>query len=148
MHLALRPTAPFETGSYPWRLVDRNSAGQYPRQTLILTEMVGCDRPQRLPATAPCNVCIYKVTDKAGDCWSTFEGCIKASLYQVQMAHDARPSILFNLRDSFGDFLKEASAEKEGYPSSLEVLLNDGGIKLVLTDKDDPENSGFVQWDT
>ena len=115
---------------------------------MILIEMVGCNRPQRLPATAPFNICIYKVTDKAGDCWSTFEQCIKASLYQVQMAHDARPSILFNLRDSFGDFLKEASAEKEGYPSSLEVLLNDGGIKLVLTDKDDPENAGFVQWDS
>ena len=107
--------------------------------------MVGCVRPQRLPATAPFNVCIYKVTDRAGDCWSTYEGCTKASLYQAQIAHDARPSILFNLRDSFGDFLKEISAEKPGYPINFDGLLNEGGIKLVLTDKNDPDNVGFIQ---
>ena len=107
--------------------------------------MVGCDRPQRLPATAPFNVCIYKVTDRAGDCWSTYEGCTKVSLYQAQIAHDARPSILFNVRDSFADFLKEISIEKDCYPSNLDDLINDGGIKLVLTDKNDPENVGFIQ---
>ena len=107
--------------------------------------MVSYHRPQRLPATAPLNVCIYKVTGKAADCWSDCEGWSKAALYQVQIAHDARPSILFCLRDSFEDFLKEISAEKQGYPNSLNALLNDGGIKLVLTDKVDPENVGFVQ---
>ena len=74
-----------------------------------------------------------------------FEDCAKASLYQVQLAHDARPSILFNLRDSFGDFLKEIAEKKEGYPSNLDSLLNGGGTKLVLTDKTDPDNVGFVQ---
>ena len=52
---------------------------------------------------------------------------------------------MFSLRDSFEDFLKEISAEKQGYPNSLNALLNDGGIKFVLTDKVDPENVGFVQ---
>ena len=74
-----------------------------------------------------------------------FEGCNKACLYQVQIAHDARPSVLFNLRDSFGDFLKEISVEHKDYPSSIDELLNIGGIKLVLTDKNDPDNVGFVQ---
>ena len=74
-----------------------------------------------------------------------FEGRAKASFCQVQLAHDARPSILFNIRDSFGDFLKEIAEKKEGYPSSLDGLLNEGGIKLVLTDKADPDNVGFVQ---
>ena len=85
------------------------------------------------------------MTDRAGDCWSAFDGNNKAALYQAQIAHDARPSILFNLRDSFGDFLKEISVEDKNYPSSIDELLNIGGIKLVLTDKNDPENVGFVQ---
>ena len=88
---------------------------------------------------------MYKVTDRAGDCWPAFEGSNKASLYQAQIAHDARPSILFNLRDSFGDFLREISVEDKNYPSSIDELLNIGGVKLVLTDKNDPENVGFVQ---
>ena len=111
----------------------------------LLPRWFGCDRPSRLPATAPFNICIYKVTDRAGDCWSAFDGNNKAALYQAQIAHDARPSLLFNLRDSFGDFLKEVSAEDKDYPSGLEELQNMGGIKLVLTDKNDPDNIGFVQ---
>ena len=102
------------------------------------------NRPQRLPATAPLAVCVYKVTDRAGDCWSNFEGAT-AGLWQVQLDHPARPSALFNLRDSLSDFLKESAAEKEGYPNSLEGLLNQGGVKLVLSDKNDPEGAGFVQ---
>ena len=74
-----------------------------------------------------------------------FEGSNKARLYQVQIAHDARPSILFNLRNTFGDFLKEMSIEDKDYPSSIDELLNVGGIKLVLADKNDPDNVGFVQ---
>ena len=53
--------------------------------------------------------------------------------------------MLFNLRDSFGDFLKEVSAEDKDYPSGIDELQNMGGIKLVLTNKNDPDNVGFVQ---
>ena len=74
-----------------------------------------------------------------------FEGSNKARLYQVQIAHDARPSILFNLRDSFGNFLKAMSTEDKDYPSSIDELLNVAGIKLVVADKNDPDNVGFVQ---
>ena len=107
--------------------------------------MFGCDRPPRIPATAPLNICFYKVTDKAGDCWPAFDGSNKARLYQAQLAHEARPTILFNMRNSFGDFLKEMAVEHTDYPSSIDELLNAGGIKLVFTDKDDPDNVGFVQ---
>ena len=41
----------------------------------------------RPPATAPVVVCIYKVTDKAKDVWTTVEQD-SASLFQVQMKHD------------------------------------------------------------
>ena len=41
----------------------------------------------RPPATAPVVVCIYKVTDKVKDVWTTVEQD-SASLFQVQMKHD------------------------------------------------------------
>lgn len=57
----------------------------------------------RLPAVAPLNICIYKITDKAGDAWSQYEN-IPSKLWQIQMDHAARPSALFNLRGSFVAF--------------------------------------------
>ena len=88
---------------------------------------------------------MYKVSDKAGDCWSDVEKYAAYALYQVQISHEARPSTLMSLRDSFSDFLKEMSAESDTYPGSFEVLRDQGCIKLVVSDKNDPENVGFVQ---
>ncbi len=75
------------------------------------------NRPQKRPATAPLNVCVYKVADRAGDVWSNFEDST-AALWQIQVDHNAQQSVLFNLRDALSDFLREASADKEGYPNS------------------------------
>ena len=62
------------------------------------------------------------MSDNAGDMWSNYEGT-QAKLYQIQMTHDARPSALFNVRDSFNDFLKEMAQDGEsGYPASLDLL--------------------------
>ena len=52
---------------------------------------------RRLPPTAPLNVCVFKVTDKAGDVWSAFDG-VPAKLFQIQLDHGARPSALFDIR--------------------------------------------------
>jgi hypothetical protein len=54
----------------------------------------------RLPAVAPLNICVYKITDKAGDAWSQFENIPGSKLWQIQMDHAARPIALFNLRGS------------------------------------------------
>jgi hypothetical protein len=121
------------------------SEAQASLESRSLIQNIGCVRPQRLPTTAPFNVCVYKVSDKAGDCWSDVEKYPTYALYQVQVAHEARPSILISLRDSFSDFLKEMSTENDSYPGSLEVLRDQGCIKLVVSDKVDPENVGFVQ---
>ena len=88
--------------------------------------------PKRLPESAPVQVCIYKVSDCAGDCWSQYEGT-DAALYQVQMVHDARPSCLFDLNRSFGDFLKTVHADDDSMPATLQDMQS-CGIKLVLTD--------------
>ena len=101
--------------------------------------------PKRLPESAPVQVCIYKVSDCAGDCWAQYEGT-GASLYQVQMKHEARPSALFDLNRSFGDFLKSMHADDESMPATLQDMQS-CGIKLVLTDSQDPDGVGtFVHW--
>jgi hypothetical protein len=88
---------------------------------------------------------VYKVSDKAGDCWSDIEKYPTYALYQVQFSHEARPSLLLSLRGSFADFLKDMSIENDAYPGSLDLLRDQGCIKLVVSDKVDPENVGFVQ---
>ena len=79
------------------------------------------------------------MSDNAGDMWSNYEGT-QAKLYQIQMTHDARPSALFNVRDSFNDFLKEMAQDGEsGHPASLDLLQSKAGVKLTLTDRNDPD---------
>lgn len=98
------------------------------------------NRPQRLPASAPLDVVIYKVTKRASDVWDQFQESDGCALWQIQLEHAARPSAIFNLRDSFQDFLKEAGADGDsGIPTSLDVLQREAGIKLVLADRNDPD---------
>ena len=116
-----------------------------------------------------------QVTDRAGDVWSNFEST-DAALYQVQIDHAARPSVapgssffpvacvrdmlhrrcwywrmffgfpqVFGIRESFQDFLKDAGSKSEDVPQKLEDLAA-SGIRLVITDKNDPDGVGFVQW--
>ena len=61
---------------------------------------------QSLPSWAPVVVCVYKVTDEAGDVWKVFEEAKGVQLWQVQVQHEARPSITFGIRESFNDFLR------------------------------------------
>ena len=102
------------------------------------------NRPQRLPASAPLDVVIYKVTKRASDMWDQFTEADGAELWQIQLEHAARPSAIFNLRDSFQDFLKEAGADSDsGIPTSLDVLQQKAGIKLVLADRNDPDKASL-----
>ena len=50
------------------------------------------NKPQRVPEEAPVLCAMYKITDKAGDLWAQYEGT-EAVLYQVQVQHQARPSV-------------------------------------------------------
>lgn len=102
--------------------------------------------PGRLPTSAPVLVAVYLVTENAADVWPAYETTQGIRLWQVQLKHDARPSIFFDLVASFGDYLKEARAEDSSMPASLADLQAQCGVKLVLADAADPENIGFVQW--
>ena len=67
---------------------------------------------QRQPGFAPVTVCIYKVTDEAGDVWSVYGSQAGVQLWQVQICHNARPSITFGIVNSSGLRLKSALNEK------------------------------------
>ena len=104
------------------------------------------NRPQRLPASAPLDVVVYKVTKRASDVWDQFTEADGAELWQIQLEHSARPSAIFNLRDSFQDFLKEAGDSDSGIRTSLDVLQSKAGIKLVLADRNDPDKVFVFRW--
>jgi len=101
--------------------------------------------PARLPTSAPVTVCVYLVTENAADVWPLYEGT-QVSLWQIQVAHPARPSILYDMVSSFNDYLKKTRTEDDSVPGSLADLTSQCGCKLVIADSSDPENVGFVQW--
>ncbi len=99
-------------------------------------------KPQRTaqrPGNAPVVLCVYKYSDDASDIWEGKEG----SLWQIQIEHEAKPSITFGIIDSFNNFLRQAG--NESLPTTLADLEQNAGIKVVIT-KDDPEAVGFVRW--
>ena len=101
--------------------------------------------PQRLPTTAPWVICIYKVSDSVGDVWDKFQGDSGLSLYACVMDHACRPSALMYLRDAFNEFLRAAKAENDAVPIDVASLM-DLGIRMVISDANDPDGAGFVQW--
>jgi len=97
---------------------------------------------QRPQMNAPVNLCICKVTDNSGDLWSAFPD---TKLWQIQLEHDARPSVSVNIVASLNDFLKEASKNSSGsVPDTVQKLQSEAGIKLTLTNMDDPDG----RWDS
>ena len=68
------------------------------------------------------------------------------ALFQIQIEHAAQRSITFQMRDSFNDFLANANQEDKTIPANLQQLEKDAGVKLVVSDKADPELVGFKQW--
>ena len=100
---------------------------------------------QRKPTTANFVVCIYKVTDNAGDVWTQYQGK-NVSLYAFLMEHDCRPSATYQIRDSFNEFLAKARKENESIPEDMRQI-EELGIRLVVTDQADPDGVGtYVQW--
>lgn len=91
---------------------------------------------------ARANICIYKVTDKASDIWSIFENCASTKLWQIQFDHNARRSMFFQFGNTLDEFLTQKSVNNENYPKNKEELLTKGGVKLLYSQKEDPENVG------
>ena len=87
---------------------------------------------------------MYQVTDSAGDLWAQYKDTDE-KLWQIQLDHDARPSVSVNIRRSLEEYLKNSS--QESLPDTIQKLQSDCGIKLTMTGKEDPDVLGcFVQY--
>ena len=95
---------------------------------------------RRREANAECAVAIYPYTKDAATIW---EACTEqgATLWQVQLEHNARDSITVGFYESFTKFLQQ----EESAPDSINGLA-EAGIKLLLTDTSDPDQVGFIRW--
>lgn len=60
----------------------------------------------------------------------------------------AQRSFTFQIRESLNEFLREQHAIDKQFPSSLQELEICAGIRLVVADRADPDDVGFVQWRT
>ena len=103
--------------------------------------------PKRLPVTAPVDVCIYRVTELASDLWDLLQGRDNV-LFQVQIRHEAQRAITFDVRTSFNDFLRAAHRQDPRIPNNLTELERACGVRLIVTDRADPDDVGFIQWRT
>ena len=57
-------------------------------------------RPQRVTTNGPVVMCVYPVTDSAGDLWAQYKDTDE-KLWQVQVDHDARLLLKINLATPF-----------------------------------------------
>ena len=95
---------------------------------------------RRREATAECVVAIFPYTKDAKTIWDacTVQG---ATLWQVQLEHNAIDSITVGFYESFSKFLQQ----EESAPDSINGLA-EVGIKLIVTDASDPDQVGFIRW--
>jgi len=101
---------------------------------------------RRFPPIAPVEVCIYRYTDRASDLWDAFYSNDDAPLYQVQVRHQAQKNITYFMRDSFNEFLTSANKEDHITPPTVQALEGGAQVRLVISDKTDPDGIGFEQW--
>ena len=63
-------------------------------------------------------------------------------LFQVQIKHDAKPSVTNRILASMNNF--RSCTQK--MPSTLAALRTEAGILLQITGHDDPHGAGFIPW--
>jgi hypothetical protein len=59
------------------------------------------EKSERVVTNGPLKICIRRYSDRAGDLWAQFKDQEDTPLYQIQMEHDARPSVTINLVAQF-----------------------------------------------
>ena len=75
----------------------------------------------RATTSAPVVICVYKVSDNAGDLWALYKDS-NTKLWQVQIEHDARPSISVSIVRQFDEYLKDNAKTTPGIPDSVQKL--------------------------
>lgn len=98
---------------------------------------------KRKTTKADATVTIYKYTDNASDFFEDVR-CRK-KLWQLQIQHEGRPSITFNIIRRLTAFLERKHLADEQYPQDLRSLWQKFQTKVVITPAaDDDAGVGFV----
>ena len=89
---------------------------------------------KRIPTTGPLVMAVYKVSDCAGDTLPEYNGASNACLYEILMDHHASPSILYDLKAQFEEFLKFShhTALLGDAPTSLQDMSDVAGARALL----------------
>ena len=82
-----------EEGKRPARIIGGKALPKAGELTIADAQPSRAKFAKRVPVSAPLILCIYKVSDRALDIWHNAPE--DAGLYQIQMRHEARPSLLF-----------------------------------------------------
>ena len=99
--------------------------------------------PKRLPNNGDIILAIYKYTDDAAAAWEDVKEH-GVMLWQVQIQHEVRDSICFQIQEKFNEFLAQRGS---GGPNNLADMQQKALIKLVVTDGQDPDGVGtFQRW--
>ncbi len=98
--------------------------------------------PIRVRSGVPIVVCVHKYTDKAQDLLPSIDDA-SAALFQIQVEHAGQPSITYDIFGSMNKFLRDASAGNADVPTCVSELAS-AGIRIVLTNGDDPESAGCL----
>ena len=89
------------------------------------------------------DICVYKVSDDAGNCWRRFEGQ-SAALWQIQFEYTGEQKLLFGFTKSFVRFAEETNLFESSNNNVLALLEDQFGVRLLATNEDDQDGAGFV----
>ena len=100
--------------------------------------------PQR-PSNAPVELCVARYGEKASDFLSEWSDNQK--LWQVQLTHDATPSLAVNVVTGFNDYLSKLHSDDASMPENLVELRKGFGIVMQLTKLEpNPQNAPLKNW--
>ena len=128
----------------PLPLQESNRPSKAPKvdDLVVVQEGPRPPAPRRLPHTGDIVVALYKYTDDASPIWEDVKESDLA-LWQVQVQHDVRDSICFQIQEKFNTFL----AQNPDTPDTSAELQKMALIKLVVTSGTDPDAVGtFQRW--
>ena len=107
-------------------------ANRYARVSLIVCMCMSvCARvcEHVLSVTQCC--CVRYRSSFAGGVWDTYADK-GYPLWQLQITHEVQRSIVFQLRDSLGDFLRSANGDNPSMPATIQELEKQLGVRLIV----------------
>ena len=75
--------------------------------------------------------CVLHRSSFAGGVWDTYADK-GYPLWQLQITHEVQRSVVFQLRDSLGDFLRSANGDNPSMPATIQELEKQLGVRLIV----------------